>query len=279
MAQCSAIPLRNSRLKALGAALISVVFVYFMMASDRGHAESATVAKPSSNAVIHLGVEDGWPPYADHNGEGLSTEIVRAAFAAVGQQVIISVKPYARVLRDVEAGHIDGGYNVTRQASTERRFIFGHYPILTANASFYYAADRPQSYQTARDIPSKARVASIIDYEYGDIYESQRERFREVSVARQNQIIRMLLAHRVDVAVMFDRVAEYTLADMNLPADILSRGATTNASDVYVAFSLKNPESKKYAALLDEGLLKIRESGVYENLMQGFVARRNSGHQ
>lgn len=277
MALCSAILLRNSRPKAFSAALLCLALVYFLLGLISVHAETAKAAKPSSNAIIHLGVEDGWPPYADYQGKGLSTEIVKAAFAAVGQKVVISVKPYARVLRDVEAGHLDGGYNVTRQASTERRFIFGYYPILTANASFYYAADRPHAYQTARDIPSKARVASIIDYEYGDTYESQRERFREVSVARQNQIIRMLLAHRVDVAVMFDRVVEYTLVDMNLPPDILSQGAVINASDVYVAFSLKNPESKKYAALLDEGLLKIRESGVYENLMQGFVARHSAG--
>ncbi|WP_216097219.1 substrate-binding periplasmic protein [Pseudomaricurvus albidus] len=262
---------RNSALKDFIVGLFGVVSLCFLVGVDRAHAEAMAQTNSSPNSVIHLGVEDGWPPYANERGQGLSTDIIKAAFAVMGQEVTISVMPYARVLRDVEAGHLDGGYNVTRQTSTEKRFIFGQFPILTASASFYYAADRPKVYQTARDIPSEARVASIIDYEYGNTYESQRERFNEVSVARQQQVIRMLLAHRVDVGVMFDRVVEHTLAEMNLPADILTRGAVNHTSDIYVAFSLKSPEAKKYAALLDQGLLKIRENGVYDKLMQGLA--------
>ncbi|WP_439133435.1 substrate-binding periplasmic protein [Pseudomaricurvus sp.] len=269
--ECKALPHKQSRLKVFFAGVIGAIL--FVGAINAVHAVGNEPAFTPSDTVIHLGVEDGWPPYADQYGLGLSTEIVKAAFEAVGQKVKISVKPYARVLSDVEAGHLDGGYNVTRQASTEKRFIFGQSPILTASASFYYEAGSSQDYQTARDIPDDASVASIIDYEYGDIYQSQRQRFNEVSVARQHQIIRMLLAQRVDVGVMFDRVVDYTLSDMNLPANVLSRGAVNHTSDIYVAFSRKNPDSEKYAASLDKGLLKIRKNGVYDALMQGFVAR------
>lgn len=248
------------------------------------HAESTQKTKTPANTApaatkveVCLGVEDSWRPYANKQGKGLSTDIVKAAFAAVGQKVSISVRPYARVLRDLEAGILDGGYNVTRQASTEKRFVFGQHPILTASASFYYAsntsdytADPAKSYATAKDIPNKARVASIIDYEYGDVYESQRKRFQEVRVVRQQQIIRMLLAHRVDVGIMFDRVAEYTLADMKLPESVLSRGAVNHTSDIYVAFSRKSPNAEKYAVLLDKGLEEIRANGVYDDLMRQF---------
>lgn len=217
--------------------------------------------------VLRVGVEDGWPPYADAQGRGLSTDIVTAAFAAAGLEVNIETKPYARVLRELDSGHLDAGYNVVPQMSTEQRFIFGSVPVLTATVSFYYPPGAVKSYQSVADIPTGTTIASIIDYEYGDQFEAQRSRFREYKVMRQSQIIRMLMAGRVDMAVMYDRVVEYTLNRMDLPADTLVRGALNHTSDVYVAFSRKNPRSAEYAELLDQGLLEIRRNGVYDQIL------------
>lgn len=218
--------------------------------------------------VLRIGVEDSWPPYADAQGRGLSTNIVQAAFAAIGLQVIIEAKPYARVLRDLEAGLLDAGYNITRQASTENRFVFGSEPILTATVSFYYSPTAIHEYHSVTDVPTGTSIASIIDYEYGDLFESQRHRYQEYKVMRQSQIILMLMAKRVDAGVLYDRVAEYTLDMMDLPESSLVRGARIHTSDVYVAFSRQNPRSQEYAALLDQGLRTIRENGVYDQLIQ-----------
>ncbi|WP_460853874.1 substrate-binding periplasmic protein [Pseudomaricurvus hydrocarbonicus] len=247
---------------------------------------------------IVIGVEDSWPPFADEQGQGISTDIVKAAFASVGQPIKLMVMPYARVLRETEAGVIAAGYNVTRQASTQQRFIFGKTPILRASASFYYSnatslVDRspeqefidstteqaltpgdstssdipPKNYASAKEIPDGERVALILGYEYGDTYEAQHTRFREYRVARQKQIIRMLLAGRVDMAVLFDRVATHTMEELGLPENVLRRGAQNHVSEIYVAFSREHPESEKYAAMLDLGLENIKNSGVYDAIM------------
>lgn len=222
---------------------------------------------PARRPVLRIGAEDSWPPYVDGLGQGLSTDIVKAAFAAVGVEVTIEAKPYARVLRELEAGQLDAGYNVVPQTSTEPRFIFGEVPLLTATVSFYYVPNAVKPYQSVADIPTGTTIASIIDYEYGDQYEAHRSRFREYKVMRQSQIIRMLVGGRVEVAVLYDRVAAYTLNRMELPPDTLVRGALHQTSDVYVAFSRKNPRSKEYAALLDEGLRIIRKNGVYDQIL------------
>ena len=60
-------------------------------------------------------VEDSWPPYARPDGKGLSNSIVRHAYRAVGLEPRIEVRPYARVLAEVEHGQADGCFNVTRQ--------------------------------------------------------------------------------------------------------------------------------------------------------------------
>lgn len=212
---------------------------------------------------VVLGVEDSWPPYADKNGEGISVELVRAALQSVGQPVVFEVRPYARVLREVESGKLDGGFNVTRQSSTEARFVFGHSPLLVAKGSYYFAPQRVLAFSAPDQIPDGTRVGTIIGYEYGNQYELNRARFSESRVGNQRQIIKMLMAGRLDVAVMFDRVAAYTLAEMDLPSNVLRKGATNHSSDIYVVFSRVNPLAKEYARMLDLGLQRIKESGKY----------------
>ncbi len=217
--------------------------------------------------TLEIGVENSWPPFANAHGEGISVDIVRAALEAVGQDYHLHVKPYARVLRDVESGVLGAGFNVSRQVSTESRFIFGERPLLQVQASFFYAADTAYNYHSIEDMPDKTRIALILGYEYGDAYERQRYRFQEFQVARQQQIVKMLLAGRVDVAIMFDEVANFTLTSMGLPSTALRKGSRNHISDIYMVFSRKNPDALSYARLLDQGLLQIQGSGRYQQLL------------
>src|SRR5690606_11809083 len=163
---------------------------------------------------LRLGVEDSWPPFAGADGDGLSTRLVKAAFARVGREVDINVYPYARVLHLVQAGELHGGYNVTRQHNTEQLFLFGKMPLLRASTSFFYRRGREKDYTHISQVPDGTRIGLIIDYEYGDAFEEHRHRFVEHRVTRQEQIIQLLLLGRIDMAIMFDKVAAYTLANM-----------------------------------------------------------------
>ncbi|MYM62990.1 transporter substrate-binding domain-containing protein [Pseudomaricurvus sp. HS19] len=217
---------------------------------------------------LTLGIEDSWPPYANSKGQGISRNLVEAAMEAVEHPVEFVVKPYARVLRDVESGLLDGGFNVTRQASTEARFLFGQEPLLKASASYYFAPGKALPVESPAQIPAGTRIALILDYEYGNDYEQERLRLLEYRVASQRQIIKMLLAGRVDMAIMFDEVLECTLTQMELPADALKRGAVNHVSDIYVAFRRDDEQSQAHAEMLDEGLQRIHRQGRYTQLAE-----------
>jgi len=223
-------------------------------------------------AELVLGVENSWAPYAYENGQGISVDIVRAAYSAVGRSVTFRSRPYARVLMEVESGALDGGFNVTRQASTERRFIFGATPILIANGSYYFPPNRVMDFKGLREVPVGTRLGLIIDYEYGDDYENYRDRFYESRVGRQQQIVRMLMAGRIDVAVMFDRVASYTVQSMGLPKGSIVKGRVHHSSEIHVVFSKANAESLRNAEDLDLGLKIIKDSGLYADIISRSVS-------
>lgn len=216
-----------------------------------------------------LAVEDSWPPYANAYGEGISTDIVKTALESVGVNLNLKVYPYAQLLEEIHKGLIAGGYNVTRQKSREKKFLFGNEPILNATASFYFPINNKKSknYKSIYDIPDGSTVGVITDYEYGDIYEKQKHRFKEIKVAQQNQIINMLKRERIDAAIMFDAVADSTLNSMELSKNSIRKGFLNHTSEVYVVFSRTHKDSHFYAEILDKGLSKIKSNGQYQRII------------
>jgi len=226
------------------------------------------MAENSTLPIVRLAAENSWAPYSDERGEGLSNRLVKAAYAAVGLNAKISVMPYARVEHQVLNGVSDGGLNVTRQASTEELFLFGRVPLLSAAASFYFSREHGKAFESYDALPEGTRIGLIIGYEYGDIYHANRYRFTETRVSYQHQLIRMLLAGRIDAVIMFDEVAKFTVAEMQLPKNSLQRGFQNHVSDIYVAFSPNNPSAQYLSERLDEGLSLLKESGKYQRMFK-----------
>jgi len=215
---------------------------------------------------VHLGAEDSWPPYSNAQGQGISTNLIKAAFAKTGLTPTFQVLPYARVLHDLQSGKIDGGYNVTLQSTTKDNYIFGQVPLLAVESYWFFIPDTHPKIKSIKDIPDKFRVGVIRDYEYGDIYENHRHRFTEVQVSQQSQIIRMLKQGRIDAAVMFEREAEFALKEMKLDAAIFDKRFLNHHGDVYVAFSHKSPRARWLAEQLDKGLNELKQTGEYDQL-------------
>ena len=102
-------------------------------------------------------------------------------------------------------------------------------------------------------------IGLIIGYEYGDDYEKHRQRFNEVRLTKQSQIIEMLQSNRIDMAIMFDEVAAYSLQKSNLPSSTIKQGAINHISDIYIAFS-KSRDTDNIIKAFESGLKKINNS-------------------
>lgn len=211
------------------------------------------VAKES----IVLAVENSWSPFSDTNGNGISKDIIQAAYNSVDTEVEFIAVPYARALKMAKLGQVDGAFNVTKQKSTIELFNFGDSPILQATASFYYHKDSAMNFKSVHEIPKETSVGVIIGYEYGDSYEKNKSRFNEVKVNNQTQLINLLRKNRIDVAIMFDEVAKSKLEKIGLNLQDIKKGEINHKSDIFVAFS-KKKNTKAAMKLLDKGLAKIK---------------------
>lgn len=228
--------------------------------------------------LIRIAAEDNWPPFSDHQGQGLSEQLVKAAFATQGYQITTIVVPYARALHSTHQGDTDACWNVTRQHNTEQEFTLHTIPLFTADSSFYYYL-KPQSYPSVAQIPNGAVVGVILGYEYGDLYEQHKHRFHLVEVSTHTQLIGLLNSGKLDLAIFFDDVLRYYLQQEGIKAQHIRRGQLNYSSEIYLAFSKEDPQSSKRAEALDAGITELKKSGVYQQLLQRLRAESSSSDQ
>ncbi|WP_191253489.1 substrate-binding periplasmic protein [Kordiimonas sediminis] len=227
---------------------------------------SDEVPSPKSEQMVYeLGAEDSWSPFSNPDGTGISNTIVKEAFRAEGVQVAFKVGPYARLLRLVETGDLVGLFNVTREPSTESKYLFGREKLFRAKTAYYHHVDRPLTVSAYDQLQNGEMIGMILGYEYGPFI-LQNSNVQKIRVNRQENLILMLERGRIDAAILFDAIAAIQLEKSNTTG-IIKRAFDGQHSDIYVAFSRLHPDAEYLLEKLDAGLRKLQMSGRIKELM------------
>ncbi len=214
--------------------------------------------------TISLGAEDAWYPYSGQiNGEarGFTVDLVRAAFAAVGVDVSFQSLPYARCMRKTKEGSLLGCFDTSRSAIVEADYLWHKKPMFNARILIYARADHTgPNTMSVLDLEGKPVIVTH-GYEYGDAFDSNKNMLRQ-SAPTDLSGMRMLLAHRGDYVLVFERVAHQLIkehpgefAGKIVPVGVLSE------LRLYTVFSKTFPNSARYLELFDQGFAIIGKNG------------------
>ncbi|WP_077755790.1 substrate-binding periplasmic protein [Shewanella psychrophila] len=215
--------------------------------------------------VIKLAAEDNWAPFANASGTGISHTIINSAFSRVGVEVESIVVPYSRAVVMAKKGLVEGVFNLVKEKSTEDHFVFGEQALFSATASFYQNAKMPIQAVDKWKLPPNTKVGIIEGYEYGDEL-NLLPNVQIFELSNHNQLINLLLLDRIDLAIMYDLVADQYIQRMGVTADI-KQTFTNHTGQVYLAFSKDNPQAENLAKLLDTGLSSLKKDGSYQKIM------------
>ncbi|MCH1929073.1 transporter substrate-binding domain-containing protein [Shewanella sp. A25] len=243
-------------------------FIGLSLLSDFASAQdSKTSVKSTLSTTITLAAEDSWPPFADQFGHGISHRLIKAAFEQSQYEINSLIVPYSRALMMAEKGSVDGVFNVSKQESTEQRFVFGNTPLFVATASFYQKKQQ-QTVNNKWALPIGSTVGIIKSYEYGDEFNElvKQRQLNIVTVATQQQLVNLLMIGRIDAALMYDLVAQEVLAKMGVDGDV-QPVFNNHSSSIYLAFSKQSPRAKQLAQQLDSGLQRLKANGKYQQLL------------
>jgi len=222
----------------------------------------------SSAETITLGAENDWVPYANQDGTGMSNEIVRAAYKAVGIDVSFQVGPYNRLLKDVRDGVILGAFNVPKERSNEDLYLFGKVPLFTALSAYYQNRDQPLKAIRKEELVNGEKVGVVFDYGYGDFFSSN-DRIIKSEVRSDLLNLKKLAMGRIDATILYDKTAKKLIEENGLN-DKIEKAFDSETADIYVAFSKVFPKAQFYADKLDEGLAVIKASGAYQKILDAY---------
>lgn len=220
--------------------------------------------------VLTLIGEDDWYPYSavkDGSLRGFAVDVITAAYAAVEVPVKFRSAPYARCLKLVQIGQEAGCFDSLKDEKLSKDFLFHQEPILRAEIGIFAISEVAQTNLKPASLKGK-RVGVTHGYTYTDEIDQDASIRREVAPSDLLNL-RKLLLRRADYALVYTRVVDSLIA--RYPQEFkgkIHQVGLVSQDNLYVSFSKVHPDASRFAALLDQGLLKIRRNGQYAKIEQ-----------
>jgi polar amino acid transport system substrate-binding protein len=209
-------------------------------------------------------VEDAAGPYSRSDGTGYANDIVRAAFTAVGVDVVFDVVPYARCKESLLAGRTPACVSMSRSEMFGDAVVFSNRPIYEIRATFFQRRDAAPRFAALADIPAGARVGVVNEYEYPEEVD-QLQRNDVILDAASDEIVNLkrLARGRLDAAIVmtsrFERRDQRAI-DAEVDADVID-SFTASPMGAYAGFSTRNRDGDRLRAKFDEGYRRILDTG------------------
>ncbi len=227
---------------------------------------------------------DTWCPYncnPNSDRPGYFIEVAKAVFEPAGHKVDYQTMPWKRVIQKVEAGNFTGAVG-TNSLETPR-LIYHEEELGEVRHVFYIKKNKSWRYTGVESL-KKVRLGVILDYVYDNstvnpYIESHKDNPSLVQIvsgddALEKNIHKMNL-NRIDVVLEAATVFEYVTHQLGIPLSNYTEAGAIYAPKsnnkklipIYIGFSPKNPKSKAYAALLDDGIRRLRASGELAKIL------------
>lgn len=224
----------------------------------------------SQQKMIHA-VSEAWPPFVDPSKprEGLSIEIVKAAYKTQGYAMKLEYLPWARA----EEGVKDGRYDILPNTwHTEKRTKYLYYSEKYASNMVKFIAVKKDNFQYKNLSSLNGKVIGTIrSYGYGDAFLSATT-FKRDEVGDFMLNIKKLIAGRVHLTLEDEIVARVIIAnkDTRLLDKIRFVDNPLSTNHLYVTCGLKNPRHEELIDAFNRGLAELKRNGKYEKIMEKY---------
>lgn len=219
---------------------------------------------------------DDWPPFiintnsvsSDSGFDGIDRELLQEMSARTGIQIYLLRYPFARALRDMQAGRVD---LITSLAKTPARQQYIGYlttPYYRCHPAFYGLPATAKQVRTYEDLQGK-----IIGYVYGSAYFEPFDSDATLTkngVLNESQLPGKLLKRRNHLFVGTDCQVDYALHEMGLTGKIVPTPyRPPQQIELYIGYS-KAAGIEKEVALLDKALSDMVAEGWVDRLVNSY---------
>lgn len=206
-------------------------------------------------------------PTSDHPGYFI--EIARAVFEPAGIKVDYGIVPWNDALKAVEAGEIDGIIGAGEREAAG--LVVPREPIGEPRMCLFTRIANPWKLLNSASLGGR-RIGCIEGYSYWDFVDAYIKAHPEqvTVLTGDNPVpdgIRRLLDGQIDVLPEALPVFAWNAKLLGHPLGRFNVAFTQPGEPIFVAFSRKTPEAKRYAEIFDDGMRRLRDSGKLKAIL------------
>jgi len=219
-------------------------------------------------------VADEWCPYNCVPGSdkpGYVVEIASVIFAKAGHRVIYKTDSWNRTLDGVNKGIYNGAIAATPEELPEG--IFSEENLGYYGNSFVVKTGSEWHYEAVSSL-EKIRLGVIKDYNYGENINAYIKTSTNISAKSGSDAVKKNLGDlykgKIDVYLEDHNVAYYESKQIGLEGKIKIAGSEGKPIALFIGFTHKNPNSKRHAQVLSDGIRALRASGKLESILKKY---------
>jgi polar amino acid transport system substrate-binding protein len=216
-----------------------------------------------------IGVEDDWFPYSavkDGAVQGMSVDIVKAAFAATDTAIELRPYPYSRCMHMAKNGQLLACFNTAPDAQIANDYLLPKTPLFSDDILLWARAGNPTVVTDLKQLAGK-HVAVTIGYEYGQNFDSNQQLVR-IKVRKDLYGFLMLQKQRVDYSVAYRGTSEQLFRDHPELAGKFRAVTTIHQPQLFLSFSRRNPAAPKLLERFEQGMQLIHDNGLYQQIIE-----------
>lgn len=233
----------------------------------------AFLLSPVLAETIVINAEDDWSPFssitADKNSaEGLSVDLVRAAFATQGIEVQFMPVPFARCLYETEQGKVVACFNTSITEENKAKFLWPSVPLLTEGLSILALSESTMKNLNPKDLEGHL-VGITNGYTYPTSFMNNKKISKDISRTDTVQL-KKILAKRIEYGIVNTTPAMLLINSSPATRGKIKIVGTVELSLLYLNFSKKHQDGQRLLAAFEEGLKTIHSNGTYERIQHNF---------
>jgi len=222
---------------------------------------------------------DSWLPFngdPNDSGKGYIIDVMRAIFEPQGITIDYKLMPWNRSVIAVENGEINAV--VGAYAEDVKGFILPKEAVDYSSEAFFKLVGNPWEFNGINSLESQS-LGYMLDYatnpELITYFEKTQGSTKVQLIGGDNPLetnIKKLLAGRVTLILDNYSVVKYKLKEMNIGSDkiVFAGYFDKEKRPMYVAFSPKHANSKKYAEIFDKGFRELKANGKVNEIRKSY---------
>ncbi len=229
----------------------------------------ATCAMAQAGQVPRIGAEDDWYPYTayrDGRVQGMSVEIVEAAFAASDTPVQLVPYPYSRCMQMTEEGVLAACFNTAPDARIDADYLIPGEPLFSDDILLWARVGETPANGKPQNLAGR-KVAVTIGYEYGARLDNDQQVIR-IPVRRDLSGFLMLQRGRVDFVAAYRGTAQALFREHPELQDQFVALETLDSPTLYLSFSRRNPDAADLLKHFEQGMRALRKDGRYQKILE-----------